>query len=129
MKYLLCFFLLIFLSCSDDDNKHEILSFEELCSYIPSAQSTENCDGAFLVHIREKQGKMDYSDELGYYYVRLSVENTYDCSILGIICQGDYANLVGSEVRVSADIHEYALDHQAAIAGQILVSLMRVTID
>jgi len=116
------------LSYSDDDNKHEILCFEELCSYIPSAQSTENCNGAFLVHIREKQGKMDYSDELGY-FVRLSLENTYDCSILGIICQGDYASLVGSEVRVSADIHEYALDHQAAIGGQILVSLMGVTID
>lgn len=128
MKYFLLLFVLVFISCSEDDTKGELISFDELCSYTSSNLITETCSGAEVLHIKDRKGKMEYSDEFGY-YVNFSVEMTYDCAILGIVCEGDYKAFVGSIVSVTADIHEYTGKHHATIGGQKLYALAQVKIN
>lgn len=119
MKYYLYLLVLILVSCTDDDQERELISFDELYGYTSSGATSEICNGTFLLHIKNQQGEMKYSDEFGY-YVSFSTENTFDCAILGIVCQGDYNDFVGSIVSVTADIHQYTLKHQSGIGGQKL---------
>src|SRR5690606_39592822 len=98
MKYLLGLFLLLLLSCRDDDQNHQRLSLEELCAYTPRAENSKDCVGEFLLHIKDKEGEVRYSDQLGY-YLNFSMEKTYDCEIIGVICQDIKEDRVG--VRVS----------------------------
>lgn len=72
MRYLGCTFLLFCFSCSDDnDDKSRILSIEALCSSAISGNIGENCTGDFLVHINNKDGVMNYSEELGLMIIRI----------------------------------------------------------
>lgn len=126
LKYLTGFILVLLLSCSDDDQS-KLLSFDELCTYTPKSEITTECEGEFLIHITDKEAQMRYSEKLGY-YVRFSIQGSYDCEIIGVICQGVYEDSIGSTVRVSADVHQYATDALPMVAGVTKVSLNRFTI-
>lgn len=127
MRCVLCLLCLIFLSCSDDDNEQQ-LSLENLCDYSFSGKTGKNCSGDFLLHIASKAGDMKHSEELGY-YVAFSINKTFDCTVLGVICSGDYSDFVGSTVHVTADIHEYTLNPQSSVGGQKFIALNNLSLN
>lgn len=127
MRSVLCLLCLIFLACSDDDKEHQ-LSFEALCDYSFSGKTGKICSGDFLLHCNSKTGDMRHSEELGYHVV-FSIQKSFDCTILGVICKGDYSDFVGSTVNVTADIHEYTPNSQPSVGGQKIVSLNNLSIN
>jgi len=127
MKSVLCLLCLIFLGCSANENEQQ-LSLENLCDYSFSNTTGKNCSSDFLLHINSKTGDMKHSEELGYHVV-FTINKSYDCTILGVICKGDYSDFVGSTVNLTADIHEYTHNSQPSVGGQKIVSLNNLSIN
>lgn len=103
-------------------------SINDLCSLQSELDNTENeCLGEFLFHIKNVSGKMKFSETLGY-YVQIQTQGTYDCSILGIVCDDkDVRELEGSTLSFSADFHNYGLNYSPPIGGQKVFSLNNLT--
>ncbi len=127
MRCSLIILFLLFCSCQNDDNNQR-LTFEELCGSSLSNPIGDQCRGDFLLHISKREGELMFSQTMGY-TIQFSIENTYDCSIQGVICSGDYEQYIDAVVSVTADVHEFETRIQPSVAGQKVVALTNVQIE
>ena len=103
-------------------------SINDLCTFENTLENSgKECLGEFLYRMKDFPGQIKFSETLGY-YVQIQTQGTYDCSILGIVCDDkDVRELVGSTLSFSADLHNSGLNYSPPIGGQKVFSLNNLT--
>lgn len=127
MRFSVIVLFLLFCSCADDDNQPE-LALEDLCDSSVSNPIGDQCSGDFLLAISQRTGALKHSQNLGY-YIQFSIEGTYDCLIVGILCSGEFDDYVDSKVSISGDVHEFEASIEPLVGGQKIVALRHVKIE
>ncbi len=129
MRYLTLVYSVIFIamtaSCQVIQEKDEkSMTVATLCNLNarPSG-NLDKCSGDFYLHFQEEQADFKYSEDLGYYLV-FKVTGTYDCSVLGVVCDGDnLEEYLDKSVLVSGDLHSYNRDFAPPVGGLKIYSL------
>ncbi len=133
MRYLTLLYSVIFLSMNAScqvfqEKEDKSMTIGSLCNLEPRPSGDlDKCSGDFYLHFQEEQADLKYSESLGYYLV-FKVTETYDCSVLGVVCEGgNLDEYLGKSVLVSGDLHSYNRDFEPAVGGLKIYSLENLT--
>ncbi len=133
MRYLTLLSSIIFLvmnaSCQViQEENDKSLTIAKLCDLSPMPSGDlDKCSGDFHLYFQSEQANLKHSEDLGYYLV-FKVSGTYDCSILGVLCEGDNLDeYLNKSVLVSGNLHSYNGDFAPPIGGLKIYSIENLT--
>ncbi|MGE0930891.1 hypothetical protein [Peijinzhouia sedimentorum] len=98
-----------------------VSELSQLCSYKNQSAlqtSLEVCmEENFIMEVDGISGEVQYNSELNSFIVVSNASNSFDCRIIGVLCN-DYENLVGKSVEYSGKFFEYTGSYKSPIGGQ-----------
>lgn len=110
-------FFSLLISC--DREEHSSGQLLDLCSYTPksSIQQADPCNGnIFVLSLGKSNGVIRWNDDLRSYTLSSSVNGTFDCTIIGLLCS-DFLSFEGKSVTYTANVYEYQGNYDFPIAG------------
>jgi hypothetical protein len=126
MKKIIFIVLIYLFGCEYKDIHYDLAV---LCSYQnkSGAVSTKACiSSEFIVQLSNVQGKVFYNNTLKSYCIVTSVDRTYDCELIGVLCD-DYSAIEGKTVVYSAKFYSYQGSFKPPIGGQKVFVLNNFT--
>lgn len=111
INLMLSFVICTAFQCEDTQ---QIRDVSKLCAYKNTYSETSNLKTAtetctsdnFITELGGLTGKIQFNSELDGFIVVTNVDGTYDCQIIGVLCN-DYDNLVDKTVNYSGKFFEY----------------------
>jgi hypothetical protein len=122
--YMHSLFIGLFCFACQQNKEIQVTDMEKLCDYaiknISDASTKDNCNlNEFILQLNKQTGIIAFNTSLNSYSVRSSVNGTYDCVIIGILCD-QFKQFEGKTVEYSAKVHAYKGSYKAPVGGEAI---------